>query len=103
MIRHAGMFANRWEGRYLAQVRAARQASGPEPECAAVAARGESLARSWAQRQAESRGRDPLRCPACGEAMRQVCYHFGPWAGVQEVFRRAGRDPTIPAVLRRTG
>ena len=97
MIRHAGLFANRWKGRYLAQVQAARQPSESAPE------RSETRVRSWAQRQVEYRGRDPLACPRCGEAMTHVCYHFGPWAGMQDVFRRAGRDPTIPAVLRRTG
>jgi len=96
MIRHAGLFANRWRSRYLPQARAAL--AQPEPHATAP-----EPAPTWAQRQAEHTGTDPLQCPDCQKPMSFLGAFYGPWDQVQLLFTQAGRDPTIPAALLRPG
>jgi hypothetical protein len=92
MIRHAGLFANRWKAGYLAQARAAL--NQPEPQEVPPSP-------TWAERQKEYTGRDPLLCPVCNIPMEFRGLAFGSWKSIQEIFRQAGRDPTIPSLLLR--
>jgi len=92
MVRHAGLFSNRWKHRYLPQARAALgQQDGPETS--------EEATSTWAERQLEYTGVDPLRCPKCDESLEFVRVVCGEWATVQVWFERGGRDATIPEVL----
>ena len=53
MIRYAGLFANRWKKQYVSQCRIAL--NQPEPDDADA-----NTHQSWAERQAELTGIDPL-------------------------------------------
>jgi hypothetical protein len=88
MVRHAGLFAPRWKSRYLEQARRALGQQVPAPD-AAAAERPVSL-QSWSERQ-RAQGRDPLRCPVCGQAMQLREVAFGPHARIAELFRQAGQ------------
>lgn len=96
MIRYYGLFANRWRGQYLAQARAAL--NQPDPDATPPAPPP-----TWAERQAEHTGADPLQCPNCQQPMVFVGAFYGPWEHVQSFFEQAGRDPTIPSALLRPG
>jgi hypothetical protein len=96
MIRYYGLFCNRWRERYLAQARAALDQPDPDstpPEPPPT----------WAERQAEYTGADPLQCPNCQQPMTFMGAFYGPWPDVQALFEQAGRDPTIPSALLRPG
>ena len=62
MVRYAGLFANRWKKKYLSQCRIAlNQAEADDTDT--------HTHQSWAERQAEYTGTDPLRCPNCGQPL----------------------------------
>ncbi len=93
MIRHAGIFANRWKHRCLPMARRALK----------QAARGSSPRKSGnpgAERQTEYRGRDPLTCPDCNLRMILLGSFFGAWTQIHVIFLRAGKNPSIPTPLR---
>jgi hypothetical protein len=96
MVRYAGIFANRWKGRYLPQARASLRSPVP-------AAESEPHAPSWAERQQEYTGANPLQCPNCHQLLVLVLVLFGPWPRIQCAFRDAGRDTSIPSPLMRPG
>ena len=62
MIRHAGLFANRWKKQYGSRCRIAL--NRPEPDDIDAQSH-----RSWAERQAELTGIDPLPCPNRSDAV----------------------------------
>jgi hypothetical protein len=96
MIRYSGLFANRWRKKYLQQARTALGQADPDD----VAPEPEP---TWAERQAEHTGADPLACPNCHEPMNFVGAFYGPWERIQSLFEQGGRDPTIPSALLRPG
>ena len=58
---------------------------------------------SWAERQTDHTGIDPLVCPNCDEPLTFVATFFGNWTELQCLFDKAGKDPFIPSVLLRSG
>lgn len=86
MVRHTGIFCNRWKKRYLSQ---ARRALGQR-------ARRRRKKRTWQERQRAYRGKDPLQCTDCAKPLKLVGMVFGKWSEVGKVFERAGRDASIP-------
>lgn len=92
MVRHAGLFSNRWRQRYLAQ---ARQAfSQPEQPPAPPPA-------SWAARQQQLNGADPLCCPYCHVPLVLVAVMFGPWDELQARAHTSRRLLPVPPALRK--
>jgi hypothetical protein len=115
MVRHSGIFAPRWKDRYLEQARAALAKEQEAAQVDVAAAEGTEPAQpgtggspersvsllSWEERQ-RAQGRDPLRCPSCGEQMRLKEIAFGLHSRVEEYFRLAGRPVrTYGSVLAR--
>ena len=96
MIRYAGLFSNRWKKRYLSQARVALEQSDP-PDAVGNAHP------SWAERQAELTGNDPLMCPHCEQPLRYVGTFFGNWIELQYLFHEAGKESLTPFVLLRPG
>jgi hypothetical protein len=97
MIRHAGLFSNRWKDQYLA---AARKALNRPAETAAAP----RPSPTWAERQEQYLGRSPLLCPLCQVPLMLVQVVCGPWAEVQAAFALAGRQNLIPtAVVKKPG
>ncbi len=94
MIRYAGVFCNRWKGRYLSQARAALNQPDTDDTC-------ESL--SWAERQADYTGVDPLTCPLCQQQLTFVRAIFGSWRLLMLVFYLAGKESTIAPPLLKPG
>ena len=96
MIRYAGLFSNRWKKQYLSQARIAlNQSELDDPD--------ENTPCSWAERQTDYTGIDPLVCPNCDEPLTFVGTFFGNWNELQCLFDKAGKDPFIPSVLLRPG
>jgi len=96
MIRYAGLFSNRWKKQYLSQARTALNHSDPDdsdtkPLC------------SWAERQTDYTGANPLICPNCNLPLTFVGTLFGSWKELQYLFDKAGEDSTIPTALLRPG
>jgi hypothetical protein len=77
MIRYAGLFSNRWKKQYLAQARAAL--SLPESDDCS-----EKTKQSWAERQSDYTGINPLQCPKCNNPLTFVGCFFD---SVSEVMR----------------
>ena len=96
MIRYAGLFSNRWKKEYLSQARIAL--NQPDPDNSV-----KNIPRSWAERQADYTGINPLICPNCDEPLTLVGAFFGNWNELQCLFDNAGKDPFIPSVLLRPG
>ncbi len=94
MIRYAGLFCNRWKGRYLSQARAALDQPDTDDACESS---------SWAERQADYRGVDPLICPFCQQPLTFVGAFWGSWHLLQSVFYLAGKDSTIAPPLLKPG
>jgi len=88
MIRYAGLFANRWKKQYVSQCRIAL--NQPEPDDTDANTR-----QSWAERQAELTGIDPLLCPNCDQPLTFVGMLFGNWQKLQDIFDTAGKDASI--------
>ena len=94
MIRYRGIFCKRWKHRYLAQAREALARSttrSPEPETVVPVP-------TWAERQTAWRGCNPLICPVCGLQLQLVGVFFGSWSRLEQIFRLAGSDRTVPTV-----
>jgi hypothetical protein len=96
MVRYAGLFCNRWKKGYLSQARRALRQPPREK-------REEEMPPSWASRQKEYTGVDPLVCPFCECPLIFVGMAFGKWDMMQSVFDSAGVDSRIPAPLLRSG
>jgi hypothetical protein len=96
MIRHAGLFANRWKHRYLPMARRALKQTAPSSLT-------KKPGRSWAERQTDYKGRDPLTCPDCNLPMILVGAFFGSWTQIQIIFQSANKNPAIPTPLRKWG
>jgi hypothetical protein len=96
MVRYAGIFSNRWKSRYLPQAKTALQHPEPKAEL-------KPSSPSWATRQREYTGTDPLQCPNCHQLLVLAVVLFGPWPLIQRTFRNSGRDAAIPSPLMRPG
>jgi len=96
MIRYAGLFSNRWRKQYLAQSRIALNQSETDDA-------DTNIQTSWAERQTEYIGIDPLQCPNCDKPLTFVGSFFGNWSKLQYLFVKAGKDSTIAAALLRPG
>ena len=94
MIRYAGLFTNRWKKQYLSQCRIAL--NQPEPV-------DTNTHQSWAERQAEYTGTDPLLCPNCEQPLILVGIFFGNWEKLQYLFNITGKDADIAAPLLKPG
>ncbi len=58
---------------------------------------------SWAERQAELTGIDPLLCPNCDQPLTFVGMLFGNWQKLQDIFDTAGKDASIAPPLLKPG
>ena len=58
---------------------------------------------SWAQRQAEFTGIDPLLCPICDQPLTFAGMLFGNWQKRQDIFDTAGKDASIAPPLLKPG
>jgi hypothetical protein len=96
MVRHAGLFSNRWKKQYLKQARAALRQSGVENS-------SEQKLSSWSERQRDFTGVDPLWCPACDQPLTWIGTFFGNWKDLQCLFKAAGKNSDIPSALLRPG
>jgi hypothetical protein len=96
MIRYAGLFSNRWKKQYLSQARIALDQSDSDDY-------DENNNPSWAERQADYTGIDPLICPKCDQPLTFVGTFFGNWDELQFLFDKADKDSTIPHALLRPG
>ena len=96
MIRYAGLFSNPWKQQYLSQARASLNQSDPDDS-------DENVQSSWAERQTEYTGIDPLICPNCNKSLIFVGAFFGNWNELQYLFDKAGKDSAIPTALLRPG
>jgi len=96
MIRYAGLFSNRWKSQYLAQARMALNQPDPDDS-------DKELTPSWAERQADYTGVNPLICPRCGQSLTFIGMFFGDWSELQFLFLMAGKDSDIPSFLLRPG
>ena len=96
MIRYAGLFSNRWKNQYLTHARVALNQAGPDDS-------NQEITPSWAERQADFTGVNPLMCPHCDQPLEFVGIFFGHWKELQSLFQKAGKDSTIPSFLLRPG
>lgn len=99
MVRHAGIFAPRWKGRYLAQARAAlNQSTATAPEAAPTQPPATSLL-PWRERRRAEQGTDPIACRRCQIPMVFIGAIFGSHAEIAQYFEAAGipTSPTHPA------
>lgn len=96
MIRYAGLFGNRWKARYIALAMAALSQPDATDSCPVASP-------SWAERQTEYTGVNPLVCPNCQQPMNHVAHFFGSWHILQAIFAQAGRDSWIASALRSPG
>ncbi len=92
MVRHAGLFANRWRARHLAQARQALRQPEPAPPAPAA---------GWASRQQRLSGADPLCCPHCQVPLVLVAVVFCPWDELQARTHVSGRLLPVPLALRK--
>jgi hypothetical protein len=91
-----GLFSNRCRKQYLAQSRIALNQSETDDA-------DTNIQTSWAQRQTEYIGIDPLQCPNCDRPLTFVGSFFANWSKLQYLFVKAGKDSTIAAALLRPG
>jgi len=96
MIRYAGLFSNRWKEPYLSQARIALNQTDHDDTHTGTLP-------SWAERQSEYRGIDPLICPNCNQPLIYVGTFFGKWNELQYLFDTARKDSAIPSALLRPG
>ncbi|MBW2339253.1 MAG: transposase [Deltaproteobacteria bacterium] len=92
MIRYAGLFSNRWKQHYLGQARDALNQSAPDDS-------DEDTQPTWAERQTDYTGIDPLICPNCDKPLTFVGSFFGNWNELKYLFDIAGKDSTIVLLL----
>jgi hypothetical protein len=99
MIRHCGIFSNRWKDQYLSLTSIAlKQNQSDSNESEGKSFASPSLP-SWAERQTEYTGINPLLCPNCNQELTFVGVHFGNWKELQLLFETVGKNPIIPLVL----
>ena len=96
MIRYAGLFSNRWKKQYLSQARVALNQSQPDDS-------NKNTQPSWADRQIDYTGTDPLICPNCDQPLTFIGTFFGNWNELQYLFNNAGKNSDIPPALLRPG
>ncbi|MFO7738931.1 MAG: hypothetical protein R6V46_10685, partial [Desulfatiglandaceae bacterium] len=58
---------------------------------------------SWADRQIDDTGTDPLICPNCDQPLTFIGTFFGNWNELQYLFNTAGKNSDIPPALLRPG
>jgi hypothetical protein len=95
MVRHAGLFASRWKGRYLSEARAALAAQAGDAHEIVLEHEPSTALLSWRERRIAEQGEDPLRCPTCQVPMELQCRVFGSHAVIAEYFEACKR-PTTP-------
>ena len=93
MVRHAGLFCNRWRQRYLAQALTAMDRTLDPP-----AETPEAM--PWASRQEQFTGQNPLRCPTCQIPLILTAIVFGPWHEIEAECRASFRIKPVPGALR---
>ena len=96
MIRYAGLFSNRWKKQYLSQARVALNQSQSDDS-------NKNTQPSWADRQIDYTGTDPLICPNCAQPLTFIGTFFGNWNELQYLFNNAGKNSDIPPALLRPG
>ena len=96
MIRYAGLFAKRWKKPYVSRCRIAL--NQPEPDDTDA-----NRHQSWAQRQEQSTGIDPLRCPICDQPLTFAAMLLGNRQKLQDIFDTAGKDAGIAPPLLKPG
>jgi hypothetical protein len=94
MVRYAGLFANRCRRQCLKQARAALGQPGPRGSASP------QPPRTWAQRQADYHGVDPLWCPRCECPLEFAGCLFGIHAEIRGVLDRYSRSGHLPEVLK---
>jgi len=82
MIRYAGLFSNRSKEQYLSQARDALNQSDPDDS-------DEDTQPTWAERQTDYTGIDPLLCPNCDKPLTFVGSLFGNWNELKYLFAQA--------------
>jgi hypothetical protein len=82
----------RWKKQYLS-------ASGIDLKQSVSDISKESSTPSWAERQTDYRGINPMLCPNCNQELTFVGAYFGNWKELQLLFETVGKDPIIPLVL----
>jgi len=95
MIRYAGLFCNRWKAQYLLQARSALKQVEPDTQ--------DENSPSWAERQTDYTGHNPLICPTCQIPLTFLGAVFGSWTDLQDDFAMAGKSSTIPQPLFKPG
>ena len=96
------MIRYRWKQQYLTQARSAL--NQPDPGCDINHTLDNTIPKeSWAERQTDFTGIDPLLCPNCEKPLRFIGIFLGSWEELQFIFNKAGKDYTIPSVLLRPG
>jgi hypothetical protein len=104
MIRYCGIFSNRWKDQYLALASIAlnpnqADSSDSKEKSSSSPASPSSSLPSWAKRQTEYTGINPLICPNCNQELAFVGAYFGNWKELQLLFETVGKNPVIPLVL----
>jgi hypothetical protein len=99
MIRYGGIFSNRWKKQYLDSARKALNQTALEETVENVEKETTVKVKSWAERQTDYTGVNPLLCPNCHQELIFVGVQFGNWAELQSLFEASGRKPDIPSVL----
>lgn len=100
MIRYCGLFSNRWKKQYLNDARVALNQSNQSTKMTREKkGKDENRLLSWAERQKDYTGVNPLICPNCQQELTFVGAQFGNWKELQLLFEAFGRAPQIPAVL----
>ncbi len=96
MIRYAGLFSNRWKKQYISQAHVALNQSDPDDSDG-------NTQSSWAERQTDYTGINPLMCPNCDQPLTFIGAVFGKWNELQDLFDIAGKESEIPSPLLKPG
>ena len=72
MIRYAGLFSNRWKKQYISQAHVALNQSDPDDSDG-------NTQSSWAERQTDYTGINPLICPNCDQPLIIPSFHYSIW------------------------
>ncbi len=89
MIRHCGIFANKYKAKYLSTVRSLLGQSEPNQQCQTTEIP------NWRQRQTALTGKDPLRCPYCHQEMSLVAILFGRHEHLKQIWDSVCHQPPI--------
>jgi hypothetical protein len=79
MIRYVGLFSNRWKQQYLTEARNALNQPEPDYDTSVNNHMLENTTplASWAKRQTDFTGIDPLVCPNCGKPLSFIGIFLG--------------------------